>query len=276
MLATQHAKLPLIAPALAREVGLYLTEVRVDTDVLGTFAGEVPRSLPMGEAAVAKARLGMRQSGCRIGLASEGTIGPDPVTGLLQCDTEMVVLVDDDADLVLMEIVRDFDITVASQAFACGDSLQAFLVRADFPRHRVIVRPEAVAGHELTPDVLVKGVCDERVLQAAIQRCAQASPVGMARVESDLRAHCSPSRQRVIERAAEALALRIARCCEACGTPGWGKVGTLRGLPCGACGAWVPLSQRGVVLGCARCDLRVEVPGERDREDPGRCPVCNP
>ncbi|MFM7146951.1 MAG: DUF6671 family protein [Actinomycetales bacterium] len=279
VLATKHGKLPLVAPPLEDQVGLAVVDCDVDTDVFGTFAGDVPRTLTMGEAAIAKARLGMQRTGLTLGLGSEGTIGPDPVTGMLTCDVELLTLVDDAQGIVITEVVRDFEIVAISQAVSPGDSLDALRTAADFPQHALIVRPEAVAVPELLPELLVKGVgtdVDAAELDAAIRRCAQASPSGKARVESDFRAHCSPSRQRIIRATAQALARRIARRCPNCATPGWGQIDLLRGLPCAACGAWVARARWGVVLGCVRCDHTLEVSDGRTTEDPVRCNICNP
>lgn len=276
MLASKHDKLPLIAPPLWREVGLTVVGCQVDTDALGTFAGEVPRTLSMGQAAIAKARLGMESQGCSIGLASEGTVAPDPVTGMLLCDIEMISMVDAELEIVVSEIVRDFSITAVSETVTDWQGVLPLLVRADFPAHLLIVRPEGLPIVDLPPDLLVKAIADEGSLRLAVERCISASPVGQARVESDLRAHCSPSRRRVINQAAEALARRLASQCPSCSVPGWGQVDLLRGLTCRACGMWLPRAQRGVILGCARCAERVEVPADRPFEDPSRCHACNP
>lgn len=42
-LATKHGKLALIGPVMFRRLGLEVETADVDTDVLGTFSGEVPR-----------------------------------------------------------------------------------------------------------------------------------------------------------------------------------------------------------------------------------------
>ncbi|HAN70836.1 MAG TPA: hypothetical protein DCQ36_04495, partial [Actinobacteria bacterium] len=75
-------------------LGMGVAEAAIDTDAFGTFAGDVPRVGTPTEVAIAKARAGMQLLGLDIGLASEGSIGPDPVSGLIMRDTEFVVLVD--------------------------------------------------------------------------------------------------------------------------------------------------------------------------------------
>ena len=44
VLATRHDKLPLVAPQLAAHVGLEVVAHEVDTDSLGTFTGDRPRT----------------------------------------------------------------------------------------------------------------------------------------------------------------------------------------------------------------------------------------
>ncbi|MFU0507935.1 hypothetical protein [Pseudaminobacter sp. NGMCC 1.201702] len=47
------------------------TAPALDTDVLGTFTGEIPRAGSTREAAIAKARLGMAATGLPRGIVSE-------------------------------------------------------------------------------------------------------------------------------------------------------------------------------------------------------------
>lgn len=79
VLTTMHGKEAVIAPVLRERLSLtVVTASAVDTDALGTFSGKVPRTGTMLEVAIAKARLGMAQSGLAIGMASEGSYGPHP------------------------------------------------------------------------------------------------------------------------------------------------------------------------------------------------------
>jgi hypothetical protein len=276
VLGTKHRKGEQLAVPLMGMVGLSVQSVDVDTDLLGTFVGEVPRTLSMRDAAIAKARMAMQSAGCALGLASEGTIGPDPRVPLLTSDLELIVLVDDEADAVILESVRDLGIAVASTALRPGDDLSPFLARAGFPDHRLIVRPDGIEPAEVPAGLLHKGLADRGALEQAITACAEASPTGQARVESDLRAHCSPSRRPVITRAAWRLGYRLASRCPACASPGWGPVDTLRGLPCELCGDWIPGAARGQVLGCGRCSYQVDRPDGRTAGNPANCPSCNP
>ena len=270
MLATRHDKWPLIAPALA-PLGLVVEVAEVDTDSLGTFTGEVERPASQWDTAVAKARLGMRATGSLLGLASEGSIGSHPAMPYIASATELVVLVDDELGIVVGETEVSFDIVVHSLTTTPGEPLDAYLQRADFPRHGLIVMPSIGRGGPI-----VKGLHDEADVVDAIARCAAASTDGRARVTTDLRAHHCPSRRLIIAAAAARLAARLAACCPACDTPGWGIVRAERGAPCAECGDLVDIVVARIE-GCQRCPVELPMPlAGRATADPSRCPSCNP
>ncbi len=272
VLATKHAKLPLIAPPMACAVGLNVDAVAVDTDALGTFSGEVPRTAPPLETAISKARLGMKAAGRELGLANEGSIGPDPTMPLLTVDREIVVLVDDSAGIVIWDAHTSYDIVAATTSARPGDNLRQFITDADFPAHRLVVRPNCGPLHPIH-----KGINSRASLKSAIAEAAAVATDGRARIETDLRAHACPSRQRIIARAAERLARRIAARCPGCAAPGWGRIDVLMGVPCSWCGTDVD-QPRAEVDGCPACDWREvrQLVSPDATGDPGICPVCNP
>lgn len=269
-LATQHDKLPLIAPALDRHTGLAVVQVAVDTDRFGTFSGEVQRPANQWATAVAKAREAIAESGHAIGLGSEGSFGPLDGAPFVQADHELVVLV----DIGLGIEVGEFDIEVGVPRI--GVDVEADRVdlvpldRAAFPEHGLIVRPSG--GWE----VVVKGIHDATELRAAMLRCGAASADGRVRVESDLRAHHHPSRRSVIARAAERLAARLAVMCPSCSAPGFGVVRRVAGAPCIECRTPTRLVAS-EVLGCAACSTEVaRSTANAVGVDPRYCPFCNP
>lgn len=271
MLTTKHGKGRVIGPALV-VAGYEVTEVRADTDQLGTFTGDVPRPGPPLQTAIAKARLGMRVRGTAVGLASEGSFLPHPQVPWVTVDRELVVLVDDDRSLVIVGEATTLDTRSWSVAVAVDDDLTWALRGADLPQHAVIVRPD-----DADPDPVVRGLRHPDRVRDAVAVCAAASPTGRARVETDLRAHHSPSRRRAIATAARDLAARITTPCPACRGPGWGRTDVRTGVPCAWCGA--PIAQvRAEVLGCPSCphtETRPLVP-DGAVADPGACPDCNP
>ena len=82
-LLTQHGKEQVITPVLELLLGCRIERVSgYDTDLLGTFTRDVPRAGTQLEAARRKARVGMQLAGRPLGLASEGSFGPDPMLGV--------------------------------------------------------------------------------------------------------------------------------------------------------------------------------------------------
>ena len=272
ILSTKHDKLPLIGPAIERAVGLRVDAVAVDTDTLGTFTGDIPRLRTPLETAVAKARLGMSITGQELGIASEGSIGPDPAVPFVIADRELVVLVDDDAGIVVWETHSSWDIVTATATVSPEENLEAFIRQARFPGHKLIVRPNNGPVHPIR-----KGISTLGELTIAIKDCAAVAIDGLALVETDLRAHACPSRRAVIANAAERLARRIAARCTRCGAPGWGQVDVLVGVPCANCGTDVA-RVRAEIDGCTACEHRETRPiiSLETYGDPGECPNCNP
>ena len=95
-LLTQHGKERGLAPVLAAALGCRVERVAgYDTDLLGTFARDIPRAGTQIEAARKKARLGMQLAGLPLGLASEGSFGPDPMLGMFPWNVEFLIFIDE-------------------------------------------------------------------------------------------------------------------------------------------------------------------------------------
>lgn len=270
-LATRHDKLPLVAPAMRRHLQLDTASIDVDTDVLGTFTGEVERVGTPWETAVAKARLGMATSGLPLGLATEGSFGPADSIPYLLADIELVVLVDDERGIVVGETETGFGPPCVARDLAPEDrELDSVLRSGGFPEHGLIVRPSG------SWDGVWKGIHDLDRLTSAIAVCASRSGFGTAHVSSDLRAHHHPTRRLVIARAAERLAQRLASRCPTCASPGWGIARVEPGARCVACGARTRRAWRNhwACPGCASTHIDLAVDAEA--ADPADCPRCNP
>lgn len=269
-LATKHGKLALIGPVMFRRLGLVLETAEVDTDALGTFSGEVPRRGSQLEVAEAKARLGTRATGLDIGFASEGTFGPYWGVPFLTADIEVVTMVDDSLGIVVSETEVDFDVVSFGADMDAPDIATLGLERAGFPEHGLIVRSQSGSGP------IVKGIHDPEDLARAVQDCHSWDPSAGVRVESDFRAHHHPSRRRVIARAAERLANRLAQLCPACAAPGWGIGRHEGGAPCRDCGNPTRMIRREFLI-CARCDVEMaRLAAGSSGVDPQYCPRCNP
>ena len=271
-LATRHGKQRALARPLRAGLGAELLVSELDTDQLGTFSGEVERT---GDALITcrrKVELGLAHSGLPQGLASEGSFGPHPAVPLLTAGLELLVFIDQERQLEVVEQRLELRTNYGRLRLDPGADRAAWLQRIGFPRHAVIVRPEAGP-----PQPCVKGLQSLEALDRAIAHCrahARGEPLVL---ETDMRAHLNPTRMASIRRLGFQLARRLASTCPACQSPGWGCTGTSPGLPCGWCGSPTELS-RSELWGCLACDHREERPRRdgRQQADPAHCPSCNP
>lgn len=262
-LATRHGKERAIAPAFAAATGLAITVPGgIDTDALGTFTGEVARAGSMREAARRKARLGMEATGLPLGIASEGSFGPHPFMPFLALGREVLVFIDDTRGLEVFEEAISEATNFAAVDLAPGADVDAFLARAGFPAHALVLR---------WGERIIKGIHTRDELAGLLPCCES------GRLETDMRAHVNPTRMAEIAKLANKLAQRMATPCPACGAPGFGTVRSETGLACADCGTPTPLV-RSLVSGCALCphENHLPRPDGRSAASPAECPECNP
>lgn len=270
-LLTQHHKETVIAPVLEPALGCTVELVTgFDTDTLGTFTRDRPRPGSQLEAARRKARAGMALAGSPFGLASEGSFGPDPYTGIQQWNVEMLVWIDEEQGLEIVGLAQG---AASGGHLLSGEwsALAAFAESVGFPQQQLVLRPDC-------PDDLRidKGIAGWAQLRACFE--AQRAEATSARVfaEPDWRACASAQRMRRIGEAAADLLGRLLSCCPACDAPGYWVGERLKGLPCAECG--LPTAHyRGEVWACLRCDHRAQVARtDRRLADPAHCDYCNP
>lgn len=270
---TKHEKTPILAAALSGPGGLRLLPVDVDTDVLGTFTGDVPRQAGPVATAITKARLGITAAGHQIAIAWEGSFGPHPAVGVVTFHTEIVAFVDAQEDLVILGRAQGLAPWTRTVVISPGEDLDD--LGLDPPHHRLVVRPEDAVSHHQQQGI-TKGIGSATDLRTAVRRAARWSRTGQVRVETDLRAHMCRMRHPLILQAAQDLAERLSQCCDRCGAPGFGRAEIIRGAPCRRCGTPTDTIVAAIDA-CPACDHRVRHPADSiGSGDPGTCPQCNP
>ncbi|NDC78436.1 MAG: hypothetical protein EBZ67_11265 [Chitinophagia bacterium] len=271
LIATRHGKERVLAPILGPGLGVVCQAVpELDTDLLGTFTGEVERVLSPLNAAREKCRLAMELTGHDLALASEGSFGPHPSIPFLPADEELLLLVDRRNALEIAVRECSLHTNFSSAQVSTEEQLMAFARGVFFPSHALILRggPSEQSG-------IRKGISRMDDLLAGFQSLLERH--GSVHVETDMRAMYNPTRMGVIEKAGRKLLERCLSPCPACGRPGFGVREVRIGLPCTDCGT----PTRGVlarILGCDGCGhQREEIhPDGITGEDPGHCDVCNP
>lgn len=262
VLLTRHDKDRVVRPVLEPSVGLRLeVDDAFDTDLLGTFTGEIQRPGTQLEAGLEKARLACSRNESRIGLGSEGAFGPSASTPFLSENRELLVWWDQELSLRIVGRATSLDTSHRSERVSSAEDVLRFAASVGFPEQGVILR---TGGH------VFKNLVDEDVLLDAYRAGSPDDCV----VETDLRAHRNPARRRVIAEAARDLASRLNTCCRDCGAPGFGPERVLAGRPCSACRFPTALP-RANVLACVRCSYSEEVALVAEA-DPAECWICNP
>lgn len=164
VLTTKQSKERAVAREFRAALGLVVTvPEEIDTDLLGTFTGEVERVGTRREVAIGKARLGMRASGLPLGLASERSFGPHPLMPfLIASDHEILAFVDDDLGITVVEGLLTEETNFGHCPARTLNDLAAFMKQAQFPSHALIVRP----NDGLKPGFMFKGIADAETLEA--------------------------------------------------------------------------------------------------------------
>lgn len=270
-LLTQHHKELVIGPVLSEKLGCHVERIGgYDTDTLGTFTREIPRFGDHREAAHKKAQLAIEHSQIPLGLGSEGAFGPDPVSGFIPWNLELLVFIDSQLGIEV-EGVAQGPALHSHKTLHTLDELRTFAQSASFPSHQLVLRPNDEHDSRIS-----KGIDTWERLEECFRVAKEQSESGSVFVEHDLRAHCSPTRQKMIEQAARNLAERLASSCPGCSAPGFWVNDVICGRSCAHCGQ--PTREaRAKVWKCVRCrHSKVKTFDEVRASTPGVCDYCNP
>lgn len=269
-LLTRHGKAEWIAPALA-PLGLTLSVIdHIDTDALGSFTRDIPRAGSQREAARRKAELALEHSDADFGLGSEGAFPADPWLGMSAWNVELLLLVGREGR-EWHGLAESGEATAAQRWCKSMAEVEDFAARVGFPA-QALVLADAEPGPKRRPAVFEKAISEAARLRSLAQDVLAAQ--GRVWIETEQRAHLNPLRQRVIAAAAADLAGRLASLCPACGVPGFGRTGAVRGRPCSGCGLPTELP-RAWRLSCVACEYTAEQAIVAWAE-PGQCNWCNP
>ena len=271
LVATKHEKEKIVGPLLESELGVIcMTDASLDTDVLGTFTGEVERILDPVSAAREKCRLGAEVSGCDLVLASEGSFGPHPSVYFISANQEILLLVDRKNNIEILASELSVETNFNAKTLYNEEALSLFAEQAGFPEHGLIIRKSREDTNEL-----YKGIRDPDQLYKLFGELI--GRYGSLYVETDMRAMHNPTRREVIKKAAEKLIRKIQSVCPECNTPGFGITGAEKGLICWSCG-FPTDSVKAHLFTCGSCGFQKQdqFPNQKELEDPMYCSRCNP
>jgi len=271
VIASMHRKEEVLKPLLEQGLGINMQVAEgLNTDLLGTFSGEVARLADPLSTARKKCELALDLSGCDLALASEGSFGPHPTAFFLPANEEWLLLVDRKNNLEIHACHLSLETNFSGQEFHNLEELAAFASKVGFPSHGLILRK---SKEEL--DGMQKGITDPQQLRTSAVHLLETE--GSGYVETDMRAMFNPSRMQVIGETAQLLLQKLNSHCPSCQVPGFSVTSAELGLPCSLCGT--PSSAAlAHLLVCSHCQHqeRVSFPHGKKTEDPQYCQVCNP
>ncbi|MCE2995873.1 MAG: DUF6671 family protein [Cyclobacteriaceae bacterium] len=269
LIATKHKKERVMAPILERELGVIcFVDENFDTDELGTFTGEVERTLDPISTLQEKCLRAMRKNNCDLAIASEGSFGPHPSLFFVNADDELVMLLDTRHHLKIVERELSTDTNYNGREVRTEEELRAFADEIQFPSHGLILRKSASERIDIE-----KGITDQAHLLKTFHDLLLKYQT--VYVETDMRAMYNPSRLKVIEQATIKLVNRMKSTYPQCDTPGFGVTDAKRGLECDVCGEPTQLVKSYVSV-CSNCNYSVEQTVIPSTANAMYCNHCNP
>ncbi|MHB1723185.1 MAG: DUF6671 family protein [Acidiferrobacter sp.] len=208
-------------------------------------------------------------SGLDLGLASEGSFGADPYTGVLPWNIEMIVWIDDTLGIEVVGVAAG-PTNFSHLLTADWEAVETFARAAGFPAHGIVIRPEHENDSRMRKDISAWEGLHESFLRARNE-----ARNGCVFLETDGRAHRNPTRMDMISQAAHDLTHKLCIVCPVCGAPGFQPTQRIAGLPCRDCGALTQETQADVHQ-CARCGHQLTVARPEPAAPASRCPACNP
>ncbi len=246
---------------------------KINTDLLGTFSGEVERKQGPEETVRMKCLQGMECLGLDLGVATEGSFGPHPLIPFIPFHQEMIVFIDQQIGLTVFEKIVSVHTNYQRHVYHRDEhELTEIIQSTKFPSHGLMIKP---VGED--KGFMFKGVQELSLLKKALDVCASYSDDGSVVIETDMRAHMNPTRGYQIKKLGIRLFRRLSSLCPECSAPGFGRVGYQRGLPCEVClcPTQLVISQ---IFSCQLCHYSEQKPIRSGIlcAEPKYCSYCNP
>ncbi len=271
LIATKHRKEEVIAPIFETNFGVNCIVLpNLDTDILGTFSGEIERKDNPLETARKKCLLALENSECDLVISSEGSFGPHPSVYFVAADEEILYFLDIKNNLEIYARTLSTDTNFHAAEPKSENELIRFAEKVKFPSHAIIMRKD-----KNSTDDLIKGITVTEDLYRHFNQFM--SKYGKVYVETDMRAMYNPSRMKVIAKTAQDLCDKINQKCPNCFTPGFSVTDVKDGLPCELCMS----PGKGIlahIYQCGKCNFKQEknYPNGKIYENPAYCNFCNP
>jgi hypothetical protein len=269
LIATKHHKELVIAPILKDAFNLdSIVLSNFDTDLLGTFTGEIERKSGPLECVRQKAKLALENSDCDLVLASEGSFGPHPSIFFAPCNEEFFYLFDKKNKFELSVKLLSTNTNFSQEEITSVPDFNQFLERVKFPSHAIILK-DSSNGH------FFKGITELEEASKLFYKLLEKNY--KVPCETDMRAMYNPSRMENIKELTQKLVDTLQITCPSCNTPGFQVIEAKSGLPCELCN-FPTASTLKYIFKCLACNYEQEqlFPHNKQTENPMYCDFCNP
>lgn len=271
LIATKHGKEEVLRPLFEKALKVHcLISTDFDTDVFGTFSGEIVRKEDALSTLRKKCLAAMEYYNCDLAVASEGSFGPHPAAFFATGDDELLIFIDLKNNIEIIGRKLALETNFATKECTDIASFHQFLDQVQFPSHKVILKNAANKPSQIYKDIADAEHAD-RIFQTLLENNESVF------VETDMRAMNNPTRMKVIKEAAENTIEKIKSLCPQCHFPGFSVVSSVAGLPCSLCNK-ATKSILYNVYSCGKCHFSENkyFPRNIQSEDPMYCNNCNP
>lgn len=275
LLVTKHAKEQVIGPLLHQEFNINLQVAgNVDTDLFGTFSGEVERLQNQYDTAKLKINAAKElYPTADLLLASEGSFNPHPEAPVITVNTELVLLADLKNDVEIAAWYKTYNTNIENRKIKTAAQLADFAAAIGFPDNRIILKAKNAQGKFQ----VAKGASTVEKLIEMFEGIKKHTTKDTVEAETDMRACYNTLRMENIRLCTINLINEMHSKCVQCKTPGFSVVNSKKGLPCQQCG--MPTNAvLYYVYECKKCAYTMEkkFPLNKFTEDPMYCNFCNP
>jgi hypothetical protein len=270
LIVSKHKKEEVISPFFAKYFNSNcFVSNHFDTDILGTFCGEIDRKEDPISTLRKKCIMGLENSSFDIAIGSEGSFGSHPMIFFAAYSEEYMMIYDKKNQIEIIAKESTTNTNFNEKVVSDIEELLIFAKEAKFPSHGLILK--SIEGET----IIKKGIIELNELKSAFNELKKINKDIL--VLTDMRAMFNPTRMKILKKLTLKLIKKIKSTCKKCNYPGFDVAEVKKGLPCEACNLPTD-STLSYINKCNNC-LYEEIqwfPNKKKYEDPMYCNFCNP
>lgn len=270
-MATKHEKAAILSTLFENEFQQSIQTLQLDTDIFGTFSGEIERPSDQKGTALQKLAAARIIQPNGVIIVSEGAFFPYPDMPLLHVNVEVLLLHEPIQNVYVWSEYTSLQSNAARLTTSNWREANQFVEKLGFPETGIILMSQE---KRVEDRIIIKNLysLEELEEQFIVLSKNETAPIIL---ETDLRAMRNPVRQKNIFEAGKKLIENMKSYCPNCSTPGFAIQSVESGLPC----AWCNMPTRNTafyIWKCSYCNFEEKKAAEKPFADPGTCDQCNP